>query len=132
VAILIDTSLLVELERANAPAVPRELDREEVFLAAISASEFLHGVERASTAARRARREAFVERILDLATVLPFDLDVARVHARIWSELVRRGAMIGAHDLLIAATAIRHDLAVVTRNQSEFSRVEGLAVQGLE
>jgi tRNA(fMet)-specific endonuclease VapC len=132
VAILIDTSLLVELERANAPAVPRELDREEVFLAAISASELLHGVERASTAARRARREAFVERILDLATVLPFDLDVARVHARIWSELVRRGAMIGAHDLLIAATAIRHDLAVVTRNQSEFSRVEGLAVQGLE
>jgi predicted nucleic acid-binding protein len=64
--------------------------------------------------------------------VLSFDLDAARVHARIWAELARRGAMIGAHDLIIAATAVRHDLAVVTRNQREFSRVEGLATRSIE
>jgi tRNA(fMet)-specific endonuclease VapC len=131
VALLIDTSVLVELERAEA-APPGELDGEDVYLSAISASELLHGVERASSAARRGRRETFVERVLDLVPVLPFDLDVARVHARVWADLIRRGAMIGAHDLIIAATAIRHDLAVVTRNLDEFSRVDGLDVRGLE
>ena len=131
-ALLIDTSVVVELERAKARGLPSELDDEGVYLSAISASELLHGVERGTTAARRARREAFVERSLDIVPVLPFDLDAARVHSRIWVELIRRGAMIGAHDLIIAATAIRHDLAVLTRNQKEFSRVEGLAIRGLE
>lgn len=130
-ALLIDTSVLVELDRSQA-ALPSELEDEGVFLSAISASELLHGVHRASTGARRARREAFVEHILDLVPVLPFDLDAARVHASIWVELARRGAMIGAHDLIIAATAVRHDLAIVTRNEREFSRVEGLATRGIE
>ena len=130
-ALLIDTSILVELERADATRL-NAVDGEEAFLSAMTASELLHGVERASSATRRARREAFVERVLDLVPVLPFDLDVARVHGRIWADLSRRGAMIGAHDLIIAATAIRHDLAVLTRNQSEFSRVDGLDVRDLE
>jgi predicted nucleic acid-binding protein len=95
----------------------------------MTASELLHGVERASSATRRARRETFVERILDLVPVLPFDLEVARVHARIWADLSRHGSMIGAHDLAIAATAVRHELAVLTRNVEEFSRVEGLALR---
>lgn len=130
-ALLIDTSILVELERADALSPP-ELESEEVHLSAISASELLHGVERASTAIRRARRETFVERVLESVPVLPFDLEVARVHARVWADLSRRGAMIGGHDLIIAATALRHDLAVVTRNRGEFARVEGLDVRGLE
>jgi tRNA(fMet)-specific endonuclease VapC len=131
VALLIDTSILVDLERAEA-TLSGPLEGEDVFLSAMTASELLHGVERASSVTRRARRETFVERVLDLVPVLPFDLDVARVHARIWADLSRRGAMIGAHDLIIAATAIRHDLDVLTRNQSEFSRVDGLDVRDLE
>ena len=130
-ALLIDTSILVELERADALSPP-EFEDEEVFLSAISASELLHGVERASNATRRARRQVFVERVLESVPVLAFDLEVARVHARVWADLSRRGAMIGGHDLIIAATALRHDLAVVTRNRGEFTRVEGLDVRGLE
>ena len=130
-ALLIDTSILVELERADALSPP-EFEDEEVSLSAISASELLHGVERASNATRRARRQVFVERVLESVPVLAFDLEVARVHARVWADLSRRGAMIGGHDLIIAATALRHDLAVVTRNRGEFTRVEGLDVRGLE
>jgi tRNA(fMet)-specific endonuclease VapC len=128
VALLIDTSILVELERTEAK-VSSELLGEEVYVSAMTASELLHGVERASNVARRARREAFVERILDLVPILAFDLHVARVHARIWADLSRRGSMIGAHDLIIAATAIHHDLAILTRNLEEFSRVEGLVLR---
>ena len=126
-ALLIDTSVLIHLERAS-PTLPPDTDGQGIVISAISASELLHGVERAADEGRRARRAAFVERILDVVTVLPIDLDVARVHARVWASLLRQGTVIGAHDLLIAATALTHDLPVLTRNAREFSRVEGLKV----
>ncbi len=51
------------------------------------------------------------------------------MHSRIWSDLADRGAVIGAHDLVIAATALAHELPVVTRNPTHFERVEGLKVE---
>jgi tRNA(fMet)-specific endonuclease VapC len=130
VALLIDTSVLVDLERADTTAPVAEIESEASYISAISASELLHGVERAADEGRRARREAFVERVLDTITVLPFDLDAARVHARIWAKLLQRGEMIGAHDLIIASTALSRDLVLVTRNTREFGRVEGLSLRG--
>jgi predicted nucleic acid-binding protein len=132
VALLIDTSVLVTLERQERTVALSKVDGESVFISAISASELLHGVERAADEARRAKRQAFVERVLDSLPVLAFDLDVARVHARIWASLLRRGEVIGAHDLIIAATAVSRDLMVLTHNTREFSRVEGLVLRGLE
>jgi tRNA(fMet)-specific endonuclease VapC len=60
--------------------------------------------------------------------ILPFDLEIARVHSRIWADLASRGEVIGAHDLLIAATALFHQHAVATGNVREFGRVESLDV----
>lgn len=131
-ALLIDTSVLVDLERADTTAPVAEIESEAAYVSAISASELLHGVERAADEGRRARRQAFVERVLDTVPVVPFDLDAARVHARIWARLLQRGEMIGAHDLIIAATALSRDLVLVTRNTREFGRVEGLALRGLD
>jgi tRNA(fMet)-specific endonuclease VapC len=129
--ILIDTSVLVALEREGAPpsAVGEALEVEPVFLAAITASELLHGVHRADSASRRGRREKFVETILETVPVLPFDLLVAREHARIWADLAQTGRLIGAHDMQIAATGIAHDLGLLTANRREFDRVEGLVVK---
>ena len=126
--LLIDTSVLIQIERSGAEAVSL-LDSagdQPVFLAAISASELLHGVHRANTAIRRGRRGRFVESIFDLVPILPFDLEIATVHSRIWADLASRGQMIGAHDLLIAATALHHRHTVVTSNAREFGRVDGL------
>jgi tRNA(fMet)-specific endonuclease VapC len=131
-AFLIDTSVLVGLERAGGTALLAEIEDETSFISAITASELLHGVERAADEGRRARRQAFVERVLDAIPVLPFDLEAARVHARIWAALLRRGTGIGAHDLLIAATALSRDLVVLTYDARELGRVEGLALRGIE
>ena len=60
--------------------------------------------------------------------VLPFDLTVARYHAALWAALAEKGALIGAHDLLIAATALAHGHSVATRDQRSFHRVPGLTV----
>lgn len=129
-ALLIDTSVFVRHERAGLPAdaLLASLGDEQVALAAITASELLHGVERASSSMRRATRATWVEAVLGLLPVLPFDLEVARVHARLWADLSARGALIGAHDLLIAATALRWGHGVLTANEREFARVEGLRV----
>lgn len=88
------------------------LDRV-VAISAITASELLHGVHgvyRANTAQRRHRRQVRVEAVLASLTIAPFDLGVARVHARIWADLMASGTPIGAHDFIIGATARpRHD-----------------------
>ena len=54
---------------------------ESLALASITASEQLSGVERADTLERRQHRLAFVEAVLRIVPVLPFDLQVAREHA---------------------------------------------------
>jgi predicted nucleic acid-binding protein len=128
VALLIDTDLLIDLERgASAPAIEEILGDEERAISVITVSELLHGVLRA-TGARRARRRAFVEHLLGELQAIPITEPVARVHADIWATLAARGAVIGAHDLWIAATALAYGLGVATRNVADFARVEGLRV----
>jgi len=130
VGFLIDTSVFVARERGDLSegSFLDLVGDEGVALSAITASELLHGVHRADGEQRRARRRAFVEALLAEVPVLPVDLDVARVHSGIWADLRSRGSIIGAHDLLIAATAVVHGLTVVTRNMRELQRVDGLDV----
>ena len=127
-ALLIDTSIFIPLERQgdDLPSLLERLRGEAVALSAITASELLHGVHRADGAVRRGRREAFVESILARLPVLPFTLDVARVHARLWADLEAKGEMIGAHDLEVASTALAHELTVLSADRRHFGRIEGL------
>jgi tRNA(fMet)-specific endonuclease VapC len=129
--LLVDTSVLVAIERSQ--RLPAELlarlGERSVSVAAITASELLHGVHRADTAVRRGRRERFVETVLSLFPVRPFDLEVARLHAQLWADLAGRGEPIGAHDLQIAATALAGDLTLLTANRRHFDRVPGLGLE---
>lgn len=125
-ALLIDTDLLIDLERSGSADLPG--DDEPVAISVITVSELLHGALRASGPDLRRRRQAFVEHILDGLEAVPITQRVARVHADIWADLSFRGAAIGAHDLWIAATALAHGFGVATRNRSEFERIDGLRV----
>ena len=127
-ALLIDTDLLVDLERGDAMSdIEQLLGDEDRAISVITVSELLHGVNRAR-GANRARRRAFVEHILCGLEAIPITESVARVHADIWSDLADRGLPIGAHDLWIAATALANGLGVATRNSDHFDRVAGLRV----
>ena len=70
----------------------------------------------------------YVEWVLSEFEAVPFALEEARQHARIWSGLAREGRMIGSNDLLIAATALSLGYALATLNFDEFARVPGLMV----
>ncbi|MBI4616468.1 MAG: type II toxin-antitoxin system VapC family toxin [Planctomycetes bacterium] len=128
---VVDSSVWIALERRGLSLEDwlAATSDDPVGVAAITASELLAGVARADTPERRRRREAFVERILGAVRVIPFDLMVARVHCLVWWELASGGQMIGAHDLLIAATALAHGHEVLTENRREFDRVSGLTVR---
>ncbi len=132
--LMLDTSVLVAAERGRfrLEALLADAGAEPVAISAVTASELLHGYHRAGDAGVRARRAAFVEGILDLIPVLPFGLPEARRHAELWASLLETGQLISPHDLLIAATALRHGLTIVTLNQREFARVAGLRLARIE
>ena len=127
---LIDSSVLIAAERGRLDLEARLVGRPDdmVGIAAITASEVLHGTYRLG-GVRLAQARAFVERWLTILPVLPFDLQAARVHATLAADLGRKGTPMGAHDLIIAATAVRLGYAVATCDRRSFNRVDGLAVQ---
>jgi tRNA(fMet)-specific endonuclease VapC len=126
VGTLLDTTVLIRAERLG---LILDLPQgEDVGIAAITASELIFGVHRADPR-HRAQRAAFVEHILRTIDTLPFDLQVARVHARLWSDLNQAGTPIGPNDLLVAATALAYGWALATHNVREFSRVPGLTLR---
>lgn len=129
-ATLIDASVFIAAERGriDLDALLAEHGEEEIALAAITASELLHGIHRATRQEHRARREAFVERLLADLPVLPFDLVAARIHARIWAQLAAKGIAVGSHDLLLAATAVAGSHKVATRDERSFGKIPGLSL----
>ncbi len=125
---LIDTSVLIAAQRGELDLSNVGDDRDPVAISAISASELLHGLHRLASAVARTRAERFVEQVLASMPVIPFDLSVARVHARLDAELSRAGTSVGEADLMIAATAVWLDYRVATRDLRSFPRIQGLDV----
>jgi tRNA(fMet)-specific endonuclease VapC len=128
---LIDTSSLIAAERGelDLEKVLRDSFDDEVAIAAITASELLHGVHRVKGGMKQAKAERFVKRLLDRLPVMPFDLAAARIHARLGSELAAKGTQVGPHDLIIAATAVSIDFDVATRDLRSFPRISGLTIR---
>jgi len=131
--LIIDTGVLIRLERDPA-AIDFAFYKPaygEGFISAATCSELLVGVHLANTEQRRARRSAYVEAIFKLFRPLPFDLEVARVHARLVAS-IPRGVTLGALDLIIGATAIRYGFPVLTTNPGDFGRMPGCEVEALK
>jgi tRNA(fMet)-specific endonuclease VapC len=129
---LIDSSVFIAAERGHPPIgtmlALANFAAGDYLIAAITASELLHGIYRAKTEQQRLARTADVENILSSVVVIPFDLAVARVHAQLDASLRAAGNKVGANDLAIAATALTHGHDVMTKDLRSFPRVPGLKV----
>jgi tRNA(fMet)-specific endonuclease VapC len=127
--ILVDSSVFVTLDRRAGTVEELPVTRDtHLVIATVMVSELLTGAFSADTVDRRLRRERFLEAILVRCQVVPFDLDTARAHARLWADLRAQGNLIGRHDLIIAATALALDHDLMTENVREFLLVPGLRV----
>lgn len=128
---LIDTSVLVAWERRRSSVESlRSLTEDgSAYLATITVSELLVGVHRARDPLLGRRRLAFIEEaLLPIVTLLDLDMKVAEAHAELQADLAKSGKSIGAHDLIIAATAVAHQLTLLTLDVRHFSHIPGLSM----
>ncbi len=104
----------------------RTVQVADVSISVITKSELLYGVE---ISPRRPQDETALDAFLRHVDVLDFTDEGASHYAKIRADLKKRGAMIGANDLFIAAHARSLGLVLVTNNTSEFGRVQGLVLE---
>lgn len=126
--VLLDTGVFIAVERGTltANAVRDEIRDEVAAISAITFSELMAGVHAANNEVRRGLRESFINRATEGMAILPVDEAVARIHARLCYHFKKQP--IGAHDLLIASTALAHNATVVTLDLRSFPRIPELKV----
>jgi tRNA(fMet)-specific endonuclease VapC len=129
--IIFDTSEIITLERnrQEIAEIIRGREDESFGISVVTVAELLHGVERADTETRKIKRQAFVEKVIEFFPVYGFDVTIARIYAQIWATIAKKNLTVGAHDLIIAATAISLNYTVVTSNLRDYKKIEGLKVE---
>jgi tRNA(fMet)-specific endonuclease VapC len=123
---MLDTDTCSSIMKRSSPPVLRRLQAvpvTDVCMSVITKSELLYGVE---VSPRRSQDAAALAAFLPYVEVLDFSDDAASHYAQIRADLKKRGALIGANDLFIAAHARCLGLTLVTNNTAEFRRVKGL------
>ena len=126
---LLDTNICIYIARRSPPEVLSRLERlkpGDVGMSVITYLELVYGAYKSRRV--QSNLEA-IESLSRLVPVLSLDVTAARRYGQIRTDLEKRGAPIGAYDLLIAAHALAGGLTVVTNNTREFRRVAGLRVE---
>ena len=70
-----------------------------------------------------------IEKLLSPFEVVPFDDAASEVYGKVRADLEAKGKIIGANDMIIAATVLSRGGILVTNNVKEFERVEGLQIE---
>ena len=126
---MLDTDTCSYIMKRSNEALLRRLRRtpvSEVCISVITKSELVYGVE---VSPRRQQDGIALNAFLRYVEVLDFPDEAAPHYASIRADLKRRGAVIGANDLFIAAHARSLGLTLVTNNTRGFARVPNLAIE---
>jgi tRNA(fMet)-specific endonuclease VapC len=126
---LLDTDICSYIMKRSHPALLeriRKVPIVEQALSVVTVAELLYGVK--LSARQKQAREAFNAFVRHLE-VMEWPVEAAEHYADIRADLKRRGEMIGANDLLIAAHARSFKAILVTNNVREYGRVKGLKVE---
>lgn len=121
---LLDTSVLIDLERVPVARLPAE-----AAVSAVTMAELAAGPHATTDAEERARRQDRLQRAEAAFDPLPFDGDAARAYGRVFAAVSaagRKARGARAVDLLIAATALAAGLPLYTRNGDDFRALDGL------
>ena len=121
---LLDTSVIIDLDRLNAAGLPIE-----AAISAITMAELAAGPHATTDADERARRQDRLQRAEAAFDPLPFDGEASRAYGRVYAAVMasgRKARGARAVDLLIAAAACGAGLPLYTRNPSDFRGLEGI------
>ena len=126
---MLDTDICIYIIKRKPSSVVNRLEQlkpGELAMSAITFAELVNGAKKSKYV------EANMERLNDLSELIdvrPFDRQAALFYGSVRSSLEKRGEVIGGNDLLIAAHALSLNWTLVTNNEKEFRRVEGLRVE---
>ena len=121
---IVDTSVVIDLERLNPAALPSELA-----ISAVTLAELAAGPHATADAGERARRQDRLQRSEATFEPMPVDGAVARAYGRVYAAVAavgRKARGRRAFDLLIAATALAAELPLYTHNPDHFGGLDGL------
>ena len=127
---LIDTDWVIHYLHAHPGIVTRldELQPQGLALSIISLAELYEGVYYSRDPEGD---EQDLNNFLRGVTVLGLDTDIAKIFGRERGRLRAAGTLIGDLDLLIGATALHHNLTLLTNNRSHFERIDGLRMESI-
>ena len=126
---MLDTDMCSCIMKRSSQAVLSRLQAvpvTDVCISVITKSEMFYGVE---VSPRQMQDATALKAFLPYVEVLEFPDDAATHYAQIRADLKKRGQMIGANDLFIAAHARSLGLRLVTNNTAECGRVKGLTLE---
>ena len=129
---LLDTSACIRvLNGTSAPLIARLRSHapSDLRVSSVTRAELLYGARRSARVAENLR---LLTGFFAPLVSLPFDDACAEEYGALRATLAAAGRPIGPNDLLIAATALAHDLTLVTHNLREFSRIAGLKIEDWE
>lgn len=123
---LVDTNVLSEVRRPKGNPTVREklaaIDNGDLFLSVISIGEISKGIAKLDSGDQRRGLEEWMaqtERYF-ADRVLSIDRDIAQLWGELTARVAKTGRVLHTSDGLIAATALRHGLQLMTRNTSDF------------
>ena len=128
---MLDTDTCIFLMRGESPALAAKVQSvplQQQVMSAVTFAELTYGVQ-ASAAAKRKQNQSVLDSLVLHLAVLDWPQDAAKHYAEIRADLKKRGAQLGAADLMIAAHARAMGAIVVTNNVKDFERVKGLEVE---
>jgi predicted nucleic acid-binding protein len=118
---LLDTSVVIDHDLIDAKRLP-----DESAIAAVTLAELSAGPHATDDENERARRQDRLQWAAATWDPLPFDADAARAYGRVFAAVKAAGRTSRSRlaDLLIVSTAIANELAIYTRNPSDFRALE--------
>lgn len=126
---LLDTNICIYIAKHNPPAVRARFERHaanELAMSIITLGELRHGAEKSQA---REKALATLKRLEASIQVMPLTEAAGQHYGQIRAALEIRGTPIGNNDLWLAAHARAEGWILVTHNEREFNRVEGLRVE---
>ncbi|WP_419996790.1 PIN domain-containing protein [Streptomyces boninensis] len=129
--LILDTGVLVAVDRGRVKLSDIITEADDVVISAVTVAELDEGLQLADDS-NRARRQAFMDGVLEDYPVEPYDVPVARAHAKLMAHCRMAGQPRGAHDLMIAATAAETGRTLITMDaRAGFGDLPGITAKVL-
>ncbi len=126
---MLDTDICIYIIK-NKPATVlekfRALRTGQLCMSAITFAELMNGAKKSQQVEKNIKK---LNELSEFIHIMPFDQKAAVAYGDVRSILEKKGQRIGSNDLLIAAHALCLGLTLVTNNEKEFCRVDGLKIE---